>query len=349
MTGRQRLIPLSERDSWEEAVAGVPHAFAHTWAYCRAMHYTSGWPTYLYTWEDGASSVVCAVAERGTPGYVDVVTPYGFGGFVGRQVGPAVLEDWARLAQERGWVCGYLGLNPLLVPPVIRHSRDYTEHNEVHVLDLRRGPEALFGALSTNRRRQVRAFERGEARSITDADRLRTFFLGHVDQFLRSRGATPTYAFVEATYDELLEGEDVLLLGVEDRDGQVVSAALFGFTAHCGDYLFGISLPHGQRWSAVMVWMGVVELAARGIPYLNLGGGVRPGDGVAEFKERFGGAPLPLGALKQVYRPHVYAELCRQAGVEADDRSRFFPAYREPGLIAPSHDSASVPDGRDRS
>ena len=64
---------------------------------------------------------------------------------------------------------------------------------------------------------------------------------------------------------------------------------------------------------------------------------MRRGDGIAEFKERFGARRLPLGALKQVYRPTVYADLCRDAGVlDPADRTGYFPAYRRPGARAAS-------------
>jgi hypothetical protein len=45
---------------------------------------------------------------------------------------------------------------------------------------------------------------------------------------------------------------------------------------------------------------------------------------------------LPMRALKQVYRPHEYAELCRDADVSGD-AADYFPAYRSPA-------ARSVPD-----
>jgi hypothetical protein len=64
------------------------------------------------------------------------------------------------------------------------------------------------------------------------------------------------------------------------------------------------------------------------VPVLNLGGGVVPGDGIAEFKARFGTSRAPLSALAQVYQPDVFARLCADAGVDPDDRSGYFPPYR---------------------
>ncbi len=337
MTGvRQELVPLADRERWERELAAVPHAFAHTWGSCRAMQLTTGWPTSLYVWQDGPSRAVCAVAERGEAGRVDVVTPYGFGGFTGVGVGPALLDSWVRFAADQGWVCGYVGLNPELAPDVVRSSPDHAEHNDVYVLELDRGLDALHAALSTNRRRQLRAFAAAGKPVVEDQDRLAGYFLAHVDAFLEASGATAAYAFRPETWTALLELDDTFLVGVDGADGDPVAACLFATTPHYAEYLFGISGPDGRHYSAPLIWAAAARLAERGVPRLNLGGGVRRGDGIAEFKERFGATRLPLGALKQVYRPAEYAALAREVGADPDDRAGYFPAYRRPGARTPS-------------
>lgn len=335
-TARQRLVPLDDREEWDRTLTSVPHAFAHTWASCRAMHLTTGWPTFLHVWEDGPARFVCAIAERGEPGRVDVVTPYGFGGFTGRGSAAGLLEDWVGLARERGYLCGYLGLNPELVPAVCRESADYAEHTDVYVLDLAGGVDVLLRALPAKRRGQLRAATAGGVRVIDDHDRLGDFFLAHVRGFLDERGATSTYAFTDATWGALLETPSVFLWGAETPDGEIVAVSVFANTPHCGEYLFAVSRPGGTRYSAPLVWAGARTLASLGVTRFNLGGGVRRGDGIAAFKERFGGARLPLGALRQVYRPDAYAALCREARRDPDSRTGFFPPYRAPDVSEPS-------------
>src|SRR4051812_23874008 len=112
MTRRQDLIPLADRPAWDALLSGIPPAYAHTWASCHAMHLTTGWPTYLYSWADGDARIVCPIAERGSPGQVDVVTPYGFGGFVGVGVDERAVDAWRHFAEERGYISGYVVLNP---------------------------------------------------------------------------------------------------------------------------------------------------------------------------------------------------------------------------------------------
>ena len=330
---RERFIPLEAKDEWDEALHGVPHAFAHTWGSCHAMHLTTAWPTYLYTWQKGSSRAVCAIAERGSGDCVDVVTPYGFGGIVGERVGPDVLADWQTSARNRNYVCAYIGLNPELVPAACRESPDYSEENEVFVLELDRGEAALHEALSRNRRRQLLAFRDGPARLVEERDRVAAFFCHEVDDFLRRKGATSTYQFTHATWDALLALDNVIIIGAEGIDGEIAAACLFAFTPCCAEALFGFSRPDGNTYAAPLLWAGAMRLIEHGVPRLNLGGGVRRGDGIAVFKERFGAKRLPFGALKEVYRSDIYATLCRGVGKDPSDRSGYFPAYRSPARI----------------
>jgi hypothetical protein len=98
-----------------------------------------------------------------------------------------------------------------------------------------------------------------------------------------------------------------------------------------GDYLFGVALPEGRRHAARLLWCGIERLRSLGVPALNLGGGSRPGDGIAEFKRRFGAREVPLVALREVYRPDTFQALCRAAGAEPGGGG-YFPPYHSPGL-----------------
>ena len=59
-----------------------------------------------------------------------------------------------------------------------------------------------------------------------------------------------------------------------------------------------------------------------GLP-LNLGGGVKPGDGLEEFKRGFANRELPFRTHELICDSRAYAELV--AGREDDG---FFPLYR---------------------
>jgi hypothetical protein len=323
--GRQELIPLEDGLRWTAALAELPHGHAHTHGFCHAVQLTSAAPTYLYRWTRDGARVVCVVAERELEGEVDVTTPYGFGGFAMSGDCTGFAAEWQELARRRGWVCGYIALNPLFADAAGLDAAEVAVQSRLYVLDLSEPREVTWGGLSENRRRQLRHFDAVAAGFELDRGRLARFLVDEFAAFFARRGAGPATDFRDETVAAIAALDNVLLVGA--GDGELESVAAFGFTAHAGDYLFGISRPGGERHSAHLVWWGAERLRDLGVPSLNLGGGVRPGDDVAEFKRRFGATERPLASLRQVYRPDVYKRLCEDAGV-SPARSGWFPPYR---------------------
>lgn len=326
-----RAIPLEDRDAWESALRGVPHAHAHTWPNCHAIALSSGWDTYLWSARLGDERFVCAVAERRFRGQLDVVTPYGFTGFVGSAPCEELHDLWRRFAVERGYVCAYLVLNPVL------SDRSYfaetaTRHRTVYVLDLRLTEEQLFARLSLNRKREVRRTRESRKTIVHDQESLRDFFVSTYPDFMARRDAAAVYSLSPESLRSLCDAQGTFLVGAQ-RSGELRAAALFACTPHLGDYVFGISEKGERGYSAALIWKGALELRQRGIPFFNLGGGVVEGDGVEQFKQRFGGARNPLMSVRDVYRPDIYRELCALAGVDSERDTDYFPSYRVPSQV----------------
>jgi hypothetical protein len=191
--GRHELIPLDDGKRWAAALAGLPHGHAHTHGFCRAVALTSRAPTYLYRYEHGGSRVVCPLSERGAVGELDVVTPYGFGGFAMsgdcRDFAPA----WRDFARERGWVCGYIALNPLFGDAARFPAGEMRVENQLYVLDLQQPRDRLWAGLSQNRRRQLR--DRGPGRLELDRAALARFLVDNFADFFARRGAGPATDF----------------------------------------------------------------------------------------------------------------------------------------------------------
>jgi hypothetical protein len=271
--------------------------------------------------------VACPIAERTIDGHRDVVTPYGFSGFSGTGPSPALPGRWWAFCRDRDYVCGYIGLNPLFGDPSFADPGHVEPNKHVYVLDLTLSVSDLNAALSTNRRRQLRTWDR--AAHEHDRDRLVAFFLAEYPRFMTRKGAGSQYQFSTGTLEAICALENVFLLGAEE-DGALVSVSVFAHTPHAGDFLFNASLPGAAGHSTHLLWSAVHRMRDLGVPTLNLGGGVSEGDSLARFKERFGAQRVPLLALKQVYDPATYARLCRRHGYDPDDTAGFFPPYRRP-------------------
>ena len=76
-----------------------------------------------------------------------------------------------------------------------------------------------------------------------------------------------------------------------------------------------------------LYWLAMQELRAAGVRELNLGGGIHPGDGLSEFKQRLGAQRSPTIALKQVFDQARYDAACVAVGVEPT-LDGYFPAWR---------------------
>lgn len=323
----ESCIPLSNRAAWEKALVGVPHAFAHTWGSCHAMSLSTGDHTYLYIAEADNIRIVCPIAEREFNGYTDIYTPYGFSGFVGNGWHQSFSNTWARFVARRGYVCGYFGLNPFLDTASYFTPSALNSSNTVYALDLRENREGLFRRLHVNRRRQLAHFDKASEEFIDDKESLGRFFLAAYGPFFHERSASSVYDFNEATLSNLFSLENVFLVGA-GANGQVQAVSVFAYTSEIGEYLFNVSIPEGRKHSAALIWSGMTRLQLIGIPTFNLGGGVRDGDGVARFKERFGARQVSLHCAKQVYRPDAYERLCEAVGESSSDMHGYFPAFR---------------------
>jgi hypothetical protein len=205
-------------------------------------------------------------------------------------------------------------------------AADLAEQQRVYTLDLRLSQARLFAHLSENRRRELRDWNSQRSSLVLERDALRTFVIAHYRAFMMRRGASRAYLLSDESLHALCSLDDVLLVGA-GRPGRVEAVAAFGYTADVGDYLFSISAVDGHGHGAALVWYGVQHLKWLGVPALNLGGGVRPNDGVAQFKERFGATQVPLRSLKQVYRPDVYRALCARRQGDGMEQSGYFPPY----------------------
>lgn len=326
----ERIVPLDDPAGWRDELRGVPHAFAHTWDSCLAMHESSGLETFLYRYAEEGRRIVCPFAERRYGGGRDLVTPYGFSGFAGRGEVSSSCDRWRRFATENGYVAAFIQLNPLLDPGYGTGGNRWI-HNSVYILDLRKPVSELRAGLSENRRREIRRLKEEDTRILFDDGAAERFFRSRFRDFMRSRGASPVYLFSDETLERLTVSEGTFLVAARVGGG-VKAAALFGRTPHVGDYLFNVSTGDGVRHSAVLVWEGAKRLQELGVPFLNLGGGVRPDDGVARFKQRFGGMERPLACLKEVFDEDRFRHLCDLAGVDPDTRDGYFPPYHRPAV-----------------
>lgn len=320
----RRCIPLEERDAWDGALQEIPHGFHHTWDFADAMHQTTGFRTFLYSFCSAEGRVACAIFEREVRDYVDIATPSGLSGFVGTGSWADFASDWCHFVRKQGYVSGYVGLHPLFDGR--RFGTDPFQHNSIYVLDLRQGRDALLRRMDRNRSRQLGGWEGRANRFILDREAIGAFLSSAYEPFMLRVGARPPY-LLSTALEGLCHSDRCIAVGV-GSSRRLEAAYLFGATPYAADCLINVATDEGRKHATDLLWYGVNEYLQRKIPFLNLGGGAREDDSVARSKQRFRPQRLPLTALREIYRPKIYAELCRSAGVEARSAAEYFPAYR---------------------
>jgi hypothetical protein len=322
---RQDYIPLECPSEWKEALKGVRHSFGQTWENCYAMHLTTGFKTWLYSFESQNGRVICPIAEREFGGYIDILKPFGFSGFVANGNCSEFPYYWKESARQRGYICAYLGLDPIFDCSTSFDPGEVFQYDTIYVLDLTLSLDELWANLSTNRKRQLGDWDNIRSNLALEKPILADFFLANYVDFFRRKNASQFYFFSRDTLSFLFDLDNVLIVGAPNS-GQVEAVSVFTYTADVGEYLFNVSLPEGRNHTAPLLWYGVNYLKSLRIPSLNLGGG---GGGMAEFKRRFGGRELALKCIKQIYEPGIYQKLCRRVNADPSDMTGYFPPYQK--------------------
>jgi hypothetical protein len=152
----------------------------------------------------------------------------------------------------------------------------------------------------------------------------RAGFLDVYEQTMRRTTAADHYFFGAAYFDRILEADRTWLALAYDPEGALAAASIAAISdGYLHYYLSGSADAHLRDAPMKNVVTQLVEHSAElGLP-LNLGGGIRPGDALEEFKRGFANRRQPWLTSELICDPGKYRQL--SAG---HDASGFFPAYR---------------------
>lgn len=273
----------------------------------------------------GEARLVIPFFERTHAGRTDICTWLSVSGAWARPPLAPLIAAWDAHARGQGWVASYIQVEPSSDVATLPQA---VPGNEVFLLDLAaRPPREGF---SRNVERHLRAAELLGAQLVEDRDALAEAFARLYPAAMATAGATRAYDLPATTLLALARSPDCRILGAALQD-RIELVLLFPASARRAENFLVAAGPGGRNpVTAWLYWQMLERLRAIGIAEINLGGGVRRGDGIAEFKRRLGGVLRPLHALRMVHDETGYAALC--AAVGADRRTAWFPAYRDPAL-----------------
>lgn len=324
-------IELDSPSEWEMALQGVEHSFCHRWEYCNAMSISFGLNTCLHVFEDESGKATVALSERQKEtGIPDLVSPYGFGGFAGDL-------DFLRSKKFRdafidfglsdGYATAYILQNPLLKLPKF-YWKNYLDCSHlVYKIDLTMDIASLWSAMSKTHRYEIKRFERENATiSIFDRSLLAPAVKSLYGETLRRVNASDVYYFSDDTLDILMDSSKALLIGVKDEKG-IQAVSIFLHTQFAAEYFLNATTLQGRKYSRKILWRAIETLKDMEVASLNLGGGVKPGDSLDDFKRRFGGKALDGQALKIIFNQGVYNALSEKYCGGNNQAAGYFPPY----------------------
>jgi hypothetical protein len=217
-----------------------------------------------------------------------------------------------------------------LVSVFIRHRLDLvplagsTERNVVQIHD-----PALKPKSRPSDRRQVRRnLEAGYAVELIPATETsagqRAAFCDLYEQTMRRTDAAAHYFFGGAYFEEILGAERTWLALATDPEGAPAAASIACVSdGYLHYYLSGSADSHLVDSPMKNVLARLIEHADELELPLNLGGGIRPGDALEEFKRGYANRTLAWRTSEVVCDPERYAAL-----TGTPDAGGFFPAYR---------------------
>ena len=295
----------------------------------------------------------------------DAFTPYGYGGLshLGGPVPPPPADVAALVAALREWcldtgiVCCLLRLHPMLGQEPWFASlhgsdcgislRQFGPTTAVNLTAWDAAADCLTGMRKGRRsdlkaaRRQLRVTWTSGGAGETGEPANPSLLARHLDLFyelyegdMNRLNATAFYHFPREYYTSLATGLGSRLgLALAWHGEQAVGGSLFMADRCYGHYHLSAGTDLGRRLKAgtLLINAGAAWTQQRGCRMLHLGGGVRAGDSLFEFKKGFGGVIYQYSFVTLVADTRRYTtlvELRLREPTLPPPRPDFFPVYR---------------------
>ncbi len=320
-----QLIPISEPERWQAALRGLQDAPSLKWSYVDALQQSLADPVQLYCYSSATGRLaVPLVLRRGDT--TDVATLYGSLLVATQGRDPDFAVAFRDFAQSQNWTTAYLACAPDFQSA--QWGLEAQTGSASVSLKLSSDEAILLANMQASARYELRRWLAEPPAICTDVTVIRPWLTDVFPAFLQRVGAAPVYHFSEATLARLL-GSDTCFAIAAVVSGNVEATSLFVYSGETADYFLNVSHETGRHHSRGLIWLAMRTLHSLGVRQLNLGGGVRAGDSLFSFKQRFGGEVVSMQTIKLVFDSKSYEAACGRAGCSADHKG-YFPPYLIP-------------------
>jgi hypothetical protein len=279
--------------------------------------------THTLRIDAGGAELVAPLVVREIPSGagLDAVSPYGYPGVVvasGELAAPLAQDevDWSGTG-----LVSFFARATALGP----HALAGIDRGTLQIHD----PAEKRKSRPTDRRQARRNEEAGYEVAVTpgpeSGEDARAGFRRVYEQTMDRTEATARYYFDPGWFDAVLSSPRTWLATVTGPEGETTAASIGALSDGVLHYfLSGTDDAHLGEAPMKNLLVALQDLADELATPFNLGGGLRPGDGLEEFKRGFANRREPFLTHEIVCDRETYDRLSAEAG----GADVFFPAYR---------------------
>lgn len=288
---------------------------------------------YVKLYETQDNKALCAICTEGDlillmpfirreiNGFYDFETAYGYGGPITNTEDAnwitIALNAMQYLFQEENYVCGFIRFHPMLDNAQFcnGHMTTLFDRNTV-AMDTRKSESEIWSdQIISKNRNMIRKAEKNGLVYKAEYD------FSSLDEFVELYNATMKrlkaedfYFFDRKYYKTFVASfKNQAFLGTVRKDGQLICAALFMYSAEYGHYHLEGSNHAYSNFGAnnYLLWKTALELKTLGIKEFHLGGGydANPDNSLLKFKKAFNNHFKNFYIGKWMFNPVKYTEL----------------------------------------
>ena len=302
---------------------------------------SNGMPVLLY-YENGAERAINVVFKRDVAKdhhfigrlmpdtYFDLITPYGYGGFIGEIKDYVALNDeYNRYCSNNGYICEFVRFE--LFSDYYQHYSGETEtrtHNVVR--NLESSIDDIWMDFKQKVRKNVKRANSYGLEIIVDETGV------YMDDFLRiyygtmeRSDAEEQFYFKKQFFEELIRTDNAVMLHARFND-KIISTELVIYGAeNCYSYLGGTESEFFYTRANDFLKFEIIKWAKeKGLKNFVLGGGYGSDDGIFQYKMNL--APHGIRDFyigRKIFDNETYQKLC-DLRLGEQFNVAFFPKYR---------------------
>ncbi len=348
------IIPISEAEHWDSIVKSFRNANVYYLSgYVKAFQLNGDGTPELYYYHSDDSCAICVMMKRDiskdtalhnklpSNTLFDIITPYGYGGFVFDEIYNAdstnkLMEELLSLFQSKNYVSAFFRFNPV-------SKNAHLHDSAVNVIDLGKtialdlsSPEVIWQNITSKNRNMIRKAEKSGVKiKHGKGMELLSTFKEIYDETMRNDNAEKYYFFPIEFYESIdSDLNNNYEIFYAEYEGKIIAMSIMLFAGSQMDYHLS-----GSRYeyrnlapSNLLLYKAALWGAEQGFKTFHLGGGVGSGeDNLYKFKAAFNrNSDYQFSIGKMIIDEQKYNELIglRHLPLETIENVKYFPIYR---------------------